>query len=291
MVEDGKGFHMSLDIFNLAPSEYHTLLKCNRANIFAEDSYLSKSVIWELASSSLYKWRHYKPTFKASPAMVWGSLVDCLATTPERAAVDIVVSPYDSYRSKDAQAWKAEQEAAGKIITDNDTLAEAQAAVKMLTETCKASADIFARSGTQKVLAGKVLGVKVKGLCDLAPDGVDYLADLKTTTAFSIEGFSKQVASFNYHAQAGLYLGLWNAMNPNDQRHRWRFVWQDSSPPYEACVTELAPIDIEAGWTETTALIQRLIDATQNDHWPTAYADQQIITTRPTWASREMVSK
>jgi hypothetical protein len=279
-----------MNIFEISPRDYHTKLRCNRANVLAEDSYLSKSVLWELDSSSLYKWRFHQPERKITPAMQWGSLIDCLTTTPELADTDLAISPFDSFRTKEAKEWKAEQEAAHKIIVGTDMLNDAKAAVKMLTETCKASADIFAKSKSQVIVAGRVLEAKVKGLVDLVPQGEDFLADLKTVSAFSLEGFAKQTANFGYHMQAGIYLNLWNAMFPNDQRTRWKFIWQDSAAPYEACVTELAPQDIEAGWAYASTLIQRILDATAANKWPMAY-ESETITTRPTWAAMQEEAK
>lgn len=280
-----------MNIFEISPRDYHAKLKCNRANVLDPDSYLSKSVLWELDSSSLYKWRYYTKPRETTTAMRWGSLIDCLTTTPELEGSDIALSPYDNFRTKDAQAWKAMQEAEKKIIVTAEDMEEARAAVKMLTETCKASADIFAKSKSQVIVAGNVLGVKVKGLVDLAPEGEDYLADLKTVSSFSLEGFAKATATFAYGMQAGIYLALWNAQYPEDQRQTFRIVWQDSAPPYEACVTELAPQDIEAGWAYASVLIQRILDATDANHWPMFQEGKIAITTRPTWFSMQEEAK
>ena len=276
-----------MNIYEISPKEYHAKLKCNRANVRDADSYLSKSVLWELDSSSLYKWRYYTKPRETTAAMRWGSLIDCLTTTPELEGSDIALSPYDNFRTKDAQAWKAMQEAEKKIIVTSEDMEEARSAVKMLTETCKASADIFAKSKSQVIVAGNVLGVKVKGLCDLVPEGEDFLADLKTVSSFSLDGFSKAVATYAYGMQAGIYLALWNAQHPEDQRQNFRIVWQDSAPPYEACVTELAPQDIEAGWAYASVLIQRILDATASNHWPMFQEGKIAITTRPTWAAMQ----
>lgn len=274
-----------MNLLEISPRDYHTKLRCNRANIHAPDSFLSKSVIWELDSRSLWKWRYHAVPKEPTAAMQWGSLVDCLATTPELLSDMVAVSPYDSYRTKEARDWRDAQLAAKLILATKDDIALATQAAKMLTETCKASADIFAKSKSQVIIAGRVLDVRVKGLVDLAPEGEDVLADLKTVSDFSAEGFAKAVANFGYHVQAGIYLNLWNAMFPNDQRTRFKFVWQESEAPFETCVTELSPPDIEAGWLYASTLIQRVIDATAADKWPMAFEGKNITTTRPTWAS------
>ncbi len=297
-----------MNIFECNPRDYHAKLKCNRANVLDPDSYLSKSVLWELDSSSLYKWRFHETPRKITDAMRWGSLIDCMTTTSELFASEYAVLPSDapqrpteammkaakpSQTSIDRQTWWAQfdLQSEGREVIEQDWHLRAIAAKKMLTETCKASADIFAKSKSQVIVAGNVLGAKVKGLIDLAPEGEDFLADLKTVSTFSLEGFAKATANFGYHVQAGIYLNLWNSQHPNDQRTRWKLIWQDSAAPYEACVTELAPQDIEAGWAYAVTLIQRILDATAADSWPLAFSDKESITTRPTWAAMQEETK
>lgn len=233
--------------------------------------------------------------------MSWGSLIDCLTTTPELVNSEYAVIPQDapvrpteamlkaakpSQSSIDRQEWwtKFDASAEGKTVISAETMRHATEAQRMLTVTCKASASIFAKSRSQVIVAGRVQGAKLKGLVDLAPEGEDFLADLKTISAFTKEGFAKQIANFGYHMQAGIYLNLWNAMFPKDQRNRWKIIWQDSSPPFEACVTELSRGDIEDGWTYAVSLIDRIVSAAKSDKWPMAFEDEPVIT-RPVWAS------
>ena len=274
-----------MNLFEIAPRDYHQKLKVNRANIFSPTSWLSKSVLWELNESSLYKWRFCPREVKPTPAMVWGSLVDTLATTPDLEGSEIAVSPYPDFRTKEAREWKESQLAIGMTIVDAETLAEGRKAARMLTHTCKAVAEIFAKSKTQVIVGGKINGIQVKGLVDLAPEGEDFLADLKTTSNFTIEGFGRDLATRGYHTQAGIYIALWNSMFPDDQRTRFKLIWQDSSAPYEACVTEISDADIEAGWYWATTQIERLAQATRDNCWPTAFSDKEVIITRPVWAS------
>ena len=274
-----------MSLFEIAPKDYHQKLKVDRANIFSPTSWLSKSVLWELNDSSLYKWRHCPQEHKPTAAMHWGSLVDTLATTPTLEGSEIILSPFPDFRTKEAREWKESQLALGMTIVDAETLAEGRKAARMLTHHCKAVAEIFAKSKTQVIVGGKIAGVPVKGLVDLAPEGEDFLADLKTTSNFTLDGFGKDLAGRGYHVQAGLYLALWNSMFPQDQRKRFKLIWQDSSAPYEACVTEISDADIEAGWYWATTQIEKLAQATRDNCWPTAFSDKEVIITRPVWAS------
>lgn len=274
-----------MNLFEVTPAEYHRKLRCNRADIFHEESWLSKSVLWELNSASLYKWRHYPKQFEPTAAMQWGTLVDCLTTTPELAETELALSEFDSFRTKAAQEWRDAQLAAGKIIVTADQLTEGRKAAAMLLSTCKRSAEIFEKSKAQVIVAGRIRGANVKGLIDLAPEGEDFLADLKTTSRFSLEGFNRTVADFGYHVQAGLYLALWNAMFPNDQRNSFKFIWQDSQAPYEVAVTELVISDLEQGHAHAMHLIRRVTDAAKANHWPMAFDDKEQMIMRPTWAA------
>jgi hypothetical protein len=277
-----------MKIHEVSSADYHTLLKCNRADIFAPESYLSKSVLWELNSSSLFKWRFHPREFSPTPAMQWGSLVDCLTTTPELVEEEIRISPFLSYRTKEAKEWRDEQLAVGKTIITQQQFDEGVKASEMLMQTNVQSAEIFDNSLKQVIIGAKISGVQFKGLVDLAPVGKDYLVDLKTTGMdFTLEGFSKAIANFGYHVQAGLYLALWNSTHPEDTRQRFKIVWQSSQPPYEVCVTELHRDEIAAGLKTALRLLGKLKHAAQEDHWPMLAENETPILNRPVWAAMQ----
>lgn len=274
-----------MNLFEITPAEYHRKLRCNRTDIFHPESWLSKSVLWELNSASLFKWRFHPKQFTPTAAMQWGTLVDCLTTTPELAETELAFSEFENFRTKAAQEWRDKALADGKIIVTQESLAEARKAAKMLLETHRGSAEIFAASRSQVIVAARIQGANVKGLIDLAPAGVDFLADLKTTSNFSLDGFARTTADFGYHVQAGLYLALWNSMFPNDQRSRFKLVWQDSAPPYEVAVTELATSEIEQGYEHAMHLISKVTDAARADAWPMDFESREPVIVRPTWAA------
>lgn len=273
------------NIFEISPRDYHSQLTCDRSNILSPESWLSKSVIWELANASLFKWRYHPKEFSPTASMQWGSLVDALTTTPELVDDLVAVSPYADFKTGVARKWRDANLAEGRIVIKQPEFDEAKRAAEMLLATNKHSAEIFAKSHTQGVIGAKICGVQVKGLVDLAPEGESYLADLKTTNNFSIEGFSKTIATYGYHMQAGLYLELWNAMYPDDQRDGFRLIWQSSEAPYEVVVTELSEADIEAGYEYAAHLIEQLVKATEANHWPMLCESLVPTLTRPTWAS------
>jgi hypothetical protein len=273
-----------MNILEVSPIDYHSKLGLDRSNIFAPDSYLSKSRLFELANCSLYRWRFAPKEFSPTGAMSWGSLVDCFLLTPEEVAKTVVFSPYADYRSKAAQEFKKEIEASGRVLMKADEQDAINKAVSIL-KSDRLAGPIIENSNKQVILLNEIQGVKFKGLVDIAPIGADYLCDLKTTSDFSIRGFSNTTAKFGYHIQAGIYLKLWNLCNPDDQRRGFRFIWQDSSAPYEVAVTELPTADIEAGSEWAAFQLDRLIKATDENKWPNILGDKIAVIGRPTWAT------
>jgi hypothetical protein len=209
--------------------------------------------------------------------MAWGSLVDTIITAPEDLQTEFAISPFDSFRSKEAREWKAEQEANHKVIINTELLEEAHKAVKTLTSTHKYAAKMIEKSKRQVMLLNKMehpsvdRKVQVKGLVDLAPEGEPFLMDLKTTADFSAGGFEKTQAKFGYNVQAGLYLNLWNSLHPDDQRDRFQIVWQQSAAPYEVAVTEMPAADIQAGADMFSHLLGKLVRAADKNWWPMKY--------------------
>lgn len=272
------------EALEVSPRDYHERLTLNRENIFDENSWLSKSKLWELKKSSLNRWRYAPSVFTGSAAADWGTVIDCLITTPEEIDTVIALHDYPDFRTKEARAFKADATASGRVLmTKGEYRAATNAAEKLYED--RESGDIIRNSKKQVVLLNQLLGVNFKGLVDIAPENAPYLADLKTTSNFSIREISKTIDNFGYHVQAALYLKLWNLCFPDDQRHRFRFIWQQSVAPYEVAVTELPGIDISEGEEWAANQIERLKNATETGYWPGITEGKCVMVGRPTYAA------
>jgi len=276
------------------PTQYHSKIKRSRENIFADDSWLSKSSISEFASGSPYVWR-YHPRQYTTKAMAHGTLIDTLTTTPELFDETYIVSEYDKFTTKAAKEWR---DAQTKDVITQTQRDNAERAADMLLKKHSISASIFANSQKQiflKMTKGEWQAagegyewilVNLCGLLDLAPDG-DFLADLKTCNDLSKRGIETAIAKFNYHAQAGMYLTLWNMMNPDDQRNRFKFIFQSSKPPFEVAVVELSPMEINNGKQYIRKHLTDLQRCARTNRWPMIFNEKQIVVSRPTWAMME----
>jgi len=270
----------------MTPNEYHQNLICNRENIFADDSYLSKSVLWELKTSSLYRWRFAPKVFTGSAAASWGSMVDAELTEPGGCESIVAVSPFDSFRSKDAREWRDEQAQAGLVVVKQSEVDQAKIAANKI-RLDRNAADLLDCSEGQVILTSRIKDVNVKCMIDLVPEDRDYLVDIKTTGDFSPSGISKKIAQFGYHAQAAWYLKIWNNENPDDQRSRFRFIWQSSESPYEVAVTELPAMDIAAGEDWCAHQLERLTYAAKTESWGNIFNDRVAVIGRPGWADAQ----
>lgn len=285
-------------IYDIPPSTYH------RDNIHPgltvedmRERHVSKSLLWKWFPNPA-RWSK-KKNHGPTKAMEKGSLLDCklltpdlfekeysvgepfpqnkdhlaiveaLKVSPERA----VMSEYKEFRTNDAKAWKAEQEAAGRVIVRDPAaleLAKEHVACEgknriseSLNEYADAAvAEIHAHEGashfldvsdTQVALYGELCGVKIKALLDLAPRiGTHYenaLGDLKKSRYWDKRGFSQQVGSLGYHVQAAISIDLWNSIT-GENRDEWYFIVSEDEEPHTANFFELNPdaIDIGRGW-------------------------------------------
>lgn len=267
----------------VSPRDYHTRLTLDRSNIFGIDSWLSKSALYQLSKMSLYRWRFAPPEFTGSAAVDWGTVVDCLVTTPDELEEVVRVHEFDDFRTKEAKEVKVQAKEDGKVLFHASQLEQARIAADRIMD-CRDAAEIIDASKMQVVLLRPLMGVNFKGLVDFAPVGKPYLADLKTTGDLSPQAISKRIADLGYHVQGAIYLKLWNICFPDDQRKRFRLVWQSQQPPYEVAVTELTAQDLAAGSEYAAFLLNKLITAAKANKWPNIFGDKVAMVARPQYA-------
>lgn len=120
-------------------------------------------------------------------------------------------SPFDNFRTKEAQVWRAEQIAKGKYIITADQLLEAEKIVKNI----KAHPHYKKYLGNSKAkyeqeMTATVNGIKLRGKADVVIPNADsaIVIDLKTTAQF--DSFFKKALWMHYDLQASTY-GLMTA--------------------------------------------------------------------------------
>lgn len=197
-----------------------------------------------------YAWR-WSPDIVQTDAMRKGSLFDMAVTEPDKLASHVAVSEFDSFRTKAAQEWKAEQIEAGRIICTEDELEHATKAAERVNEHKVAGKILSGSWQAQVAVVGEVGGIPAKALLDILPcesgEWAEHIVDYKTTSGgVDDEAIRKSIGQFRYHWQAAFYRTLFNKVSEDRVCERFAFVFQDVTT-LEVRVVELSEDSLMLG--------------------------------------------
>lgn len=232
--------------------------------------------------------------WKASPpkastkAMRAGSLLDCLLTTPQEMAARYTTSPFDSFRSKEAQSWRKEMEDSGVEVITADQLdtAHAQSAAMMAHPSARG---LFEGSRRQVAFRHPTkYGFDAKGLIDIVPVDAETLVDLKTCEPSALESLrslQRHIFDWGYHIQAGAYAEGYSIAS-GTERTRFKFIFITSKAPFRVAVIELPLPAILLGADQYRAGMARFAACMETDTWPSIW-DGEISLDLPEYAYTE----
>jgi hypothetical protein len=171
--------------------------------------------------ASFAKWKRDNPTAGSQE----GRLVHALVLDPDSLYDEFAFSPYDNFRTKEAQAWKAEQEATGKDVVANGKLQEFRPMCeRAVNGTALGNFLSHPEAMTEHSLfatldvGGRKIAVKAR--LDLYVPGV--ACDLKTTDALTPQEFVRSEATkLHYVGQAAFYSDVAAACGLDVQEWIW----------------------------------------------------------------------
>lgn len=189
---------------------------------------------------------------KDTPALDWGSLVDCLMMGKDEFNSRFAVSPATyanskggeskwTRQSKECASWEDERIAEGLTIIRSKTYDRALVAAQAINADPEA-AELFKISQRQVYVAGfwtdKKTGlvIPVKILLDLVPptthpDFGKCLTDFKTARNGDPAKWDREVDDRDYDVQSALYMDVYRAAVKED-RTDWMFILQENVPPF-----------------------------------------------------------
>jgi len=238
------------------------------------DAPVSKSLLWDF-NESPYKWRHSTGK-EVTRAMDLGTLIHSAILEPNIPLEDIAaVSPFNDFRTKAAQEWKADQREMGKMIATDEDIRAASGCELVFSEDY---AQRFAGGYKTEVAVFGIIGAtQIKGMIDLVPDNLDVLVDLKTTARIgSLFDIARTIISRGYHWQAALYLDLWNAAT-GEKRTRFVICFIEVSEPHESAWVEVSQELIEAGRAGYMNALAKWQSCVAVDAWPRQHEGITII--------------
>lgn len=230
---------------------------------------------------------------KDSGATDWGSLMDRLLLDPlgiDKIAVKPAQYPATPKKKGDpiemknwsgnstwCSEWKAEKEREGFTVVSRAELDDCEAAIRNIREDESIAKLLSGASHQVEVRADYVdretgVVVPVKCLIDVVPsrDGAfsGCLSDFKTARNGALGSWARFVHGFGYHIQAGMYLDLWEAANPEDRREEWRIFGCESERPYEPFKRFLSLEFIGLGRIAYQNALRRYARCLASNAWP-----------------------
>lgn len=225
--------------------------------------------------------------FEPTPLMILGTLAHSLLLEPERPLPQLAIKPAEmKFSTKEGKAWRAEQQAVGRIIIGEDAHASLlgmvrnvsrHAGARDLLANCLTEVSVFQRFN----LGGTVLR---KGRMDIIPRA-NVLADVKTCDDASPAAFAKKLFE-GYATQAAYYLDLWNDANPDDPRDGFAFIAVERQPPNLVATYVVHPDAIKWGRGRNIDALALYIRCAADNHWP-GYPTEFVPLNLPEWALRK----
>lgn len=233
-----------------------------------------------LKAPALFRWQQDHPIHK--DVFDFGSAAHSLVLG---AGQDILVCPFDDWRTKAAKEMRDEARKRGEIAvlrTDfdrvvemADTLSSHTLAMRLLSE------------GEPEVSAYALdvdTAVMRRGRFDWL--GSAILSDYKSAASSEPAAFVRAAINFGYHMQAAWYTDL--ASDLGHPAAAFAFIVQEKEPPYLVTVIELPPELVDVGRRRNRRALERFRDCTEADRWPGYISDTEFAQpSAPTWALRE----
>lgn len=182
------------------------------------------------------------------------------------------VSPFDSFRTNEAKAWKAEQEAAGVVVISELDLNRAKAMAKAVKDHPWAGS-LFTDGKPEQSLfwTDAETGVHCRARFDWLRNVVEgrrlIIPDYKTSRSAHPDKFARSAADYGYHQQAAHYIDGAKALGL-DPDPVFVFVVQEKTAPYVVSVIELDEHAVEMGRDLNRVALRTYARCLETDVWP-----------------------
>ena len=173
-------------------------------------------------------------SFTTTPAMALGTAIHAALLEPDTFADAVIVSPYDSFRSAEAKAWKIEKEAAGVCIVKQDYLNQIEMICQRTTAIDEV-ADILENTEKELVYRAEINGLQCQCRFDAIDTDCRIAYDVKTTAKF--DKFDWQVRDLGYDFSAGWYDAVFYAATGGFLK-AWNWLVVETVAPFRCQIVE-----------------------------------------------------
>lgn len=217
-----------------------------------------------------------------------GSAAHTLLLRDERA---LTVIAADSYRTKEAKALRDAARLAGSIpILEkhyDDVRRMADAARTQLA--AHEASDAFTDGKPEQTLIHEDAGTWFRSMLDWLPAKGSIFYDYKSTGgSASPELWRRSIFDRGYDVQAAFYRRMIRAVLGGVQEPRFRFVIQETTPPYCLSVIALAPDAVDLAERKVDEAIRIWRWCMERDSWPGYPAHVCYVDAPPWQEARQM---
>lgn len=205
-----------------------------------------------------------------SEALLLGGAAHHLLLGEDDFSTQFVERPerFDSWRTNNSKAWKADQEAAGRSVLLPSQLETIRGMARSLARHPLVQAGILNGEIERSFFwQDEATGIWLKSRPDAIPNASGDLADLKTTVSVRTEALERTIADYGYQQQAALIADGYRAILGTDITS-FSLVFVEKSPPYCVRVVTLKDDDITRGARQNRAAIKLLRQCLDDDAWP-----------------------
>lgn len=205
----------------------------------------------------------------------------------------IAVGDFDSFRSKDAKTWRAEQEAAGKLIVLAHHMARAEELAKAAPAQLAAASHerAFAGGQAEVMLAWKEGNLWFRSLVDWMGD-TQTIYDVKTSgMSVAPHVIAERPSTDGWDIQAAMIERGLDVLDPAGAgRRKFHFVAIENEPPYALTVVRISEGDLTLGRKKLAYAIDLWSRCLAANAWP-AYRAETIISRPKPWAETQWLAR
>ena len=197
---------------------------------------------------------------------------------------DIVKSPYDSFRTKEARSWKEEQESLGKSVFKEKDYTDL---LNMLESLYRQIGVVY---GDKEIVYTSESGIeRFKAMLDMVEEDNLMIRDWKTTIEVNPYKIFSKAYQFGYFLQAYHYMMVFaKNMECDIQEIDFEFIFVQKNAPYEVIPVRVGPDALDIGKKQWDRAYERYLKAKSENVWPSYYQENGVIELEaPEWAISE----
>lgn len=237
--------------------------------------------------SPLHVKHAYENQGETTDAMRFGTAVHTMLWEPHRFSEHIAVWEGDR-RGKEWKAFEEANEDRTIIKADGEYgYNRAMDVVGALLANAKVKE--LAREGLAEVAVfTSESGLQCRGLIDWVATHCGVLTDLKVVNSIEPVRFGNAVQRYGWDVSMAAYR-RWFQREANKEIKSVKFIAVESKPPHDVAVVNVDEATLEHGWRKASAMIERIRQCIEQNHWPGIANDQEAELFVPAYVMEESV--